>query len=127
MQIDAATAALLGILIGGIIGLVGTSITVTSSARLQVRAYNQANHQQKLERVIAAYEFALNVCFNLIRDGNPDRATFGAMFAQLSLHGSEKVKKIMEDYLELPTNQSKSLDIKRLYSAMAEHIADLEK
>ena len=125
MQLDSATSALLGAVIGGIIGVGGTVITAWAASRRELRAFRRARSQQHIDRVRETYELALNVFFNINRSGNPDRATYGDTFARVSLHGAPEVRHILDDYLAASPSDKK-LDVQRIVQAMKTHLNELE-
>ena len=88
MQLDSATSALIGAVVGGLIGVVGTAITAWTTARRENVSFARANSQPHAERVGEAYDFILNVLFNMNRGGNPDRTSHGNVFVRASLYGS---------------------------------------
>lgn len=126
MQLDPAISALIGAVIGGVIGVIGTTITVWSASRRELKAYRRTKSQQHSDRIRETYEYALNVFFNLARDGSPDRATYGNMFAQLSLYGSREVKRILDNYLTAQTTDKHSIDLENLIQAMKKHLSEVE-
>ncbi len=125
-MIDAAFAALLGAVIGGVIGVIGTILTNQAAARRELASFKRASSRQHVDRLRSTYEFALNVLFNLERSGNPDWATYGDMFARVSLYGSEEVKRILDAYLK-PHAKEAPFDIQCLIQAMKSHLEELER
>ncbi len=126
MNIDSTIAALLGATIGGVIGVIGTIITVVSTSRREFTSFRRSQLQQNFDWVSSAYEYALNVMFNIKRDGNPDRATYGNVFAQLSLFGSPEVKSLFDHYLALDSEKKKEFETQKLINAMKEHLHSLQ-
>ena len=126
MAIDATSAALLGALIGGASGIIGTIITVIYSGRREVKSFERLHTKEHFERVCSAYEFALNIFFNFRRGGgNPDRASYGDMFAHISLYGSPEVRALLEAWLSGPQNLE-NLEIEKIIAAMQAHLASLK-
>ena len=117
-MIDPAILTLTGTAVGGIIGIAGLLMKVKADAR-------HAKSQQRLDRIRSTYEFALNVVFNMQRSGNPDRTTYGDMFARVSLYGSPEVKRILDRFLAA-TPPDKAFDIRELSSAMKAHVDQIE-
>lgn len=115
-MLEPGILTLLATATGGGIGIAGLLLKSKTDAR-------HAKSQQRLDRVRSTYEFALNVVFNLQRDGNPDRTTYGDMFARVSLYGSAEVKRVMDRYLANPTD--KTFDIRELSAAMQTHLETL--
>ena len=124
MQLDSATSALIGAVIGGVIGVVGTAITAWTAARRERVSFVRTHSPQQIDRVRDAYDFALNVLFNMGRGGSPDRASYGNVFARVSLHGSSEVKRMVDAYLEAP--RERHIDLPRLIEAMKAHLLELE-
>ena len=125
MQLDSGTSALIGALIGGVIGVVGTAVTAWTTARRERVSFERAKSQQHVDRVRDVYDFALNVLFNMNRGGSPDRTSSGNVFARISLHGSPDVKQIVDEYLATAP-QDRQIDLPRLIAAMKAHISELE-
>ena len=125
MQLDPAISALLGALIGGVIGVVGTVLTAWFSSRRERTSFRRTTSLQHIDRVRDTYQHALNVLFNLTSGGNPDRATYGNLFAQVSLIGSLKVNDLLQAYLDLPLPR-KPPDVTAFIRAMTEHLSDLQ-
>lgn len=124
MAIDAGLAAILGAAVGGVLTLIAAVVSGMFTAWQENRANSRAAREAKLASTIDAYEYALNVFFN--KDGNPDRATRGNVFAQISLRGSQQVRVLLEEYLALPNDQRLAFDIDRFVFAMKAHIAEIE-
>jgi gas vesicle protein len=125
MQLDSAASALIGAVIGGVIGVVGTAITAWTAARRERVSFERTKSQQHVDRVREAYDFALNVLFNMNRGGNPDRTSYGNVFARVSLHGSADVKRIVDAYIEAAPRE-RQIDLLGLIVAMKAHLSDLE-
>lgn len=125
MQFDSATSALIGAVVGGVIGVLGTAITALTAAHRERVSFERTHSQQYIDRVRDAYDFALNVLFNMDRGGSPDRASHGNVFARVSLHGSSEVKRIVDAYLRA-TPQERQIDLPRLIEAMKAHLSELE-
>jgi len=125
MGLDSATSALLGAVIGGVIGVVGTALTAWTSARRERVAFERTTSQQHVDRLRETYDCALNVLFNMDRGGNPDRSTYGNVFARISLHGSTEVQRIVEAYLAAAPGE-RQIDMPHLIKKMKSHISELE-
>jgi hypothetical protein len=125
MPLDASTAGLVGAVIGGVIGTVGTLITAWATANREKTAFARAQSDQHLNRVREVYDYALNVLFNMERGGAPDRASLGTAFARVSLHGSSEVDRMVQAYVNAPAQQ-RQLDMNRLIAAMKSHLSELE-
>ena len=124
MPIDSTVAALVGAAIGGVIGVVGTVITAWATSRRERTAFLRLSSQQNADRVRSTYELALNVLFNLNRGGGPDRATYGNLFAQVTLFGSAEVNGLLNTYLAMPT-QERQADLSKFADAMKRHVESL--
>jgi hypothetical protein len=124
--LDPAVAALLGSVIGGIIGVCGTVVTAIATTRREFRAFQRTQSQQSFDRICAAYEYALNVFFNLKQSGSPDRASYGKMFAEVSLYGSSQVKALLDDYLARSPEDQAKFDVQQLIRLMKEHLESLQ-
>ena len=123
--IDPTAAALAGAVIGGVIGVLGTVITAWAASSRERKAFLRKASQQHAERVRGTYEFALNVLFNMNRDGSPDRATLGTVFAQISLFGSPEVNQMLASLLASSTNE-RMADLAALSEAMKRHLTEIE-
>ena len=118
-MIDPVILTLSGTAIGGVIGIAGLLMKSKSDAK-------HAKAQQRIDRIRSTYEFTLNVVFNMQRDGNPDRTTYGDMFARVSLYGAPEVKRALDRYLAATPSDRKTFDIRELSSAMKAHVDQLE-
>lgn len=112
--INSTTAALLGAIIGGIIGVIGTIITTWANFKKESQSFKRSNTQKHIEEVLSAYSFTLNVVFNLKREGNPDRASYGDAYARISLYGSDEVKRLLNQIIELPGDKKREIDLDRI-------------
>ncbi len=126
MNVNSTIAALLGSLIGGVIGIIGTIITIWATFEKESKSFRRNHIQKHVEEIISAYSFALNVFFNLKRNGQPDRASYGEVYVKLSLLGSDKVKSILNEIIQLPPDKKADLDIERIIAAMQDHIKELK-
>ena len=125
MPFDSATSALLGAVIGGVIGVIGTAIAAWATSSRERTAFVRTRSLQHTDLVRETYAFALNVFFNLDTGGMPDRATSGKMYADISLHGSPLVREILLTYLAAKP-QERTIDMTRLREAMRAHLAELD-
>ena len=125
MTVDPAVSALVGAAIGGIVGVVGTVLTVWSASRRERQNFLRTASQQHADRVRTTYEHALNVFFNLNRGGSPDRATYGDLFARVALFGSPAVNDLMDAFLAAPV-KDRQIDVDALVIAMKKHLSELE-
>jgi hypothetical protein len=127
MTIDSTAAALLGAIIGGLIGVVGTLISTWATFKQQTKSFNRNSIQKHIDDVISAYAFSLNVFFNIKRDGFPDRATYGDVYAKISLFGSDEVKSLVNEIIVLPSEKRKEINVDKLINSMTHHIKELEE
>jgi phage-related protein len=107
INISSTTAAILGTIIGGIIGVLGTIITTWATFEKESKSFNRNISQKHIEEVLSVYSFALNVFFNLKSGGIPDRSTNGEVYARISLYGSVKVKNILNEIIQISQNKKK--------------------
>jgi hypothetical protein len=126
-SLDPGLAGLVGTFIGA-----GASITVQIIAaciteRREASSYRRTLRKELIESVLDTYEYVLNVIFNMQRDGMGDRNTQGKVFAQISLRSSPLIKKLINEFWELPQNERKSFNIDMLIEAMEQHITQLKE
>lgn len=124
--LDPGQAALIGALIGAGSSVVVQVIAAIVTARHETRSFRRTLRKEVIASVADAYEYALNVILNMQRGENLDRATYGNVFAQISLRGSPKVKTLVKEFLALPVTTRESFNIELLIEAMQQHIAQLE-
>jgi hypothetical protein len=127
LPLDPGLAALIGALIGAGSSVVVQIIAAVITARHETRSYRRTLRKELIASVLDSYEYALNVIFNMQRGGGVERSTEGNVFAQISLRGSPLVKKLVEDFRELPIDERKSFKIDILIGAMQQHITQLER
>lgn len=124
LQLDPTISALAGALIGGVIGVVGTVLTAWFAASRERLAFRRSVSLQHCDRVREAYEHALNVLVNMSNGGNPDRTTYGNLFAQVALLGSPEVDSLIQNYLE-QSQPRKAPDLPKIIAKMKTHMAAL--
>lgn len=126
MTIDSTTAALFGAIIGGLIGVIGTLITTWATFKQESKSFKRNNSQKHIDDVTSAYFFSLNVLFNIKRGGSPDRATYGDVYAKISLIGSDEVKLLINEIIALPDDKRKEINLDKIIESMTRHIKTLE-
>ncbi len=124
--LDPGVAALLGALVGAGSSVIVQIVAAFVTASHETRTFRRTLRKETIASVADAYEHALNVLFNMRRGGAPDRATYGAVFAQLSLRGSTEVKSLMEEFQNLSSQDRTGFDIDKMIKAMQAHLEQLE-
>ena len=127
LTISSTNAALAGAIIGGVIGIISTLITTWATFNKESKLFKRNNLQKHLDEVLSTYSFALNVFFNMKRDGNPDRASYGDVYARISLYGSIEVRRIVQTIVDSAPDKKRDLDIDLIITAMKKHTDKLEK
>jgi len=126
MTIDSTTAALLGAIIGGLIGVIGTLISTWATFKHESKSFKRNSSRKHIDDVISVYSFSLNVLFNMKRDGHPDRATYGDVYAKVSLIGSNEVKALFNEIIAIPTDKRNEINMDKIINSMTHHIKELE-
>ncbi|EEG07336.1 hypothetical protein FuraDRAFT_3157 [Pseudogulbenkiania ferrooxidans 2002] len=101
-------------------------IAAVVAAKHEARSFHRTLRKEAIANVTDAYEYALNVTFNMQRGRGPDEATYGNVFAQIELRGSPAVKKLVREFRGLGPPERPSFNMDVLISAMQEHISQLE-
>ncbi len=124
--IDPGMAALFGAAIGAgasvIVQIIGAFVT----SEHEVKRFQREIIKQQVVTLSETYELALNIIYNMKRNGNPDRSTRGSVFAQISLVGSPAVISLVNEFLEINSESQKKFDLNQLVKAMKEHISEVE-
>jgi gas vesicle protein len=126
VPLDPGSAALMGALIGAGSSVIVQIIAAFVTAQHETRSFRRTLRKETIASVTDAYEYALNVIFNMQSGGAADRTIQGNVFAQISLRGSSQVKTLVSQFRELPPTERASFKIEELIKAMQEHIAQLE-
>jgi gas vesicle protein len=126
IPLDPGLAALIGAFIGAGSSVIVQIIAAFVTARHETRSFRRNLRKETIASITDAYEYALNVIFNMQSGGGPDRTTQGNVFAQISLRGSSQVKTLVSKFKELPPAERASFKTEELIKAMQEHIAQLE-
>lgn len=126
-QLDPGVAALIGALIGAGSSVVVQVIAAIISARHEARSFQRAFRKEVIGSVTDAYEYTLNVLFNMKRGNPPDPATYGNVFAQISLRGSDEVNELMNEFHSLAPAARADFDVSRVINAMQNHVKQLER
>lgn len=126
IQLSSTTAALLGAIIGGVIGIVGTLITTWAAFEKETKAFRRASSQKHIDDVISAYQTLLRIIFTMKRELGIAEDAYNGVFAEISLVGSDEVKSILNDIIKLPHNQRKTIDTDKAIAAMQKHIKSLQ-
>ena len=127
MPIDPTWSALIGAAIGGVIGVIGTLISVVAASRRELATFRRTSASEHIRSVREAYALTLNVLFNMNRGGAPDRATLGNVYAQVALAGSVTVRQLVEAYVTALPQEREKIDLQGVIDAMHEHIHSLER
>jgi hypothetical protein len=125
--LDPGFAALLGALIGSCSSIVTQIIVASITANNNTKSFRREQKKEEIASITNAYEYALNIIFNIQRGQTPDFATIGNMFAQISLRGSSEVKDCVYGFQSLPALERQSFNIDELIDAMQKHIIQLEQ
>ena len=125
--INAATSALVGACVGGLVALIGVLLNLLANAARDRKSFERQKRLRNLEQISDSYQFALNVIFNVQRGGSPDRSTRGNVFGQISLFGSDRVRSLCENFLAMSADEQKEFDLDALSAAMRSHLMTLEE
>jgi hypothetical protein len=129
--LDPGFAALLGAVIGSgssiIVQIIVQIIAAIITAKNNTKSFRREQRKEEIASITDAYEYALNVIFNIQRGQTPDSTTSGNMFAQISLRGSLEVKACVQVFQALPAQERQSFNIDELIDAMRKHITQLEQ
>ncbi len=124
--LDPGYAALIGALIGGGASVIVQIIAAIVTANHESRAFGRTLRKETIASTADAYEYALNVIFNMQRGSGPDSATYGNVFSQISLRGSPAVKLLVSEFRALAPANRVSFNIDQLIVAMQQHLKQLE-
>jgi hypothetical protein len=125
--LDPGFAALLGALIGSASSIIVQIIAAIITAKNNTKSSRREQRKEEIASITDAYEYALNVIFNIQRGQTPDSTTSGNMFAQISLRGSLEVKACVQVFQALPAQGRQLFNIDELIDAMRKHITQLEQ
>ena len=125
-QIDPGLSTLFGAFIGAGASVLVQIVAAIVAARAMRIEHRRSARGSELASVSDAYEHALNVIFNMMRGSQPDRATHGHVFAQISLRGSPQVRELILAFLDLERAEMAGFDPNPVIEAMKRHVEKLE-
>jgi hypothetical protein len=126
MNYETILVTLLGVVIGGMISIVGIIISNNAAHKRETLSFKRTTSQLHYDSVRSAYEFSLNVIYNMKRDGNPDRATRGDVYARLTLLGSKEVTDLITEDVLMSNEKLKIVDTNKLVKAMKKHLDSID-
>jgi hypothetical protein len=116
-----------GALIGSCSSIVVQIIAAIITANNNTKSFRREQRKKEIASITNAYEYALNVIFNIQRGQTPDSTTIGNMFTQISLRGSLEVKACVHGFQALPAQERQLFNIDELIDAIQKHITQLEQ
>ena len=124
--INAATSALVGAIVGGLVALIGVLLNLWAAKSREAKSFERTKRLRMIEQTADSYQYALNVIYNLKRGGMPDRSTRGNVFGQMSLFACGSVRAISDDFLKMSDDEQKTFDLDPLIKEMRSHLDQLE-